>query len=167
MYRFYHISYFFIVSFNSKGTLFQSTGPTVGHRTMNQLGRSCSRWLKFGLWLILFSLLGGGKYKKSFMRDEVHPIFLDWFCHVAKHLYAVYVISIKETFWRHCSGKFVINGSRNTHKVKTTFIPGNLVPIIRIIFHQNIYCIIPNQTVRWCWSSEGNPKHFNFEFEKV
>lgn len=66
--------------------------------------------------------------------EEVHPICLEVWCHVAKQLHAVYIF-IKENVWRLCSGRLVINGSRNIQKVKIAFIFGNLVPVW-IIFRQ-------------------------------
>lgn len=66
--------------------------------------------------------------------EEVHPICLEVWCHVAKQLHVLYIF-IKENVWRLCSGRLLINGSRNIQKVNIAFIFGNLVPVW-IIFHQ-------------------------------
>ena len=133
---FLYIYIYIHTSINSQKTFFSDQWANGGPQDYESAGQIMFQVAQ--VWVVVdFALIvwGVGNIKQSYMRnEEVHPIPLEVWCHVAKQLDAVYIF-VKENVWRLCSGRLIINGSRNFQKVKIAFIFGNLVPVW-IMFRQ-------------------------------
>lgn len=142
MHRFCHIScsvifiYIYISSNSQKTFFFRSVGQQWAAGLWISWADHVPGGSSLGCGWFCVNRLGVENAKSiiNMRNEEVHPICLEVWCHVAKQLHAVYIF-IKENVWRLCSGRLVINGSRNIQKVKIAFIFGNLVPVW-IIFRQ-------------------------------
>lgn len=144
---------------------FRSVGHLWGRRTMNQLGRSCSRWLKFGLWGHFGLIVWGWKmlkilYEKwgssSNLFGSLVPCSETITC--ALHLHQRKCLA---TLFRKTPYQRVKKHSKSEHSLHFWKFGScvNYLPPKK--------GFIPNHAVRWCWSSEANPKHFKSEFAKV